>query len=800
MNLSIIAHPYFDGLLKVKSLVILHDTIQITVSKHFNEYFQIKIKQYKMKQRKRIFILLIITFSLNAYSQSRISDIESVNNIEPFEIPSTFLNKPILLINKITGYPNKLFHYGSASMTVDYSVILRFEEYNGQLKIIQQQYQNDVDIDDIIKTSVKSNHFDPIISFIPIESKTKSGIKINPDFFKNNIKLFSPIGKSTVEKFQLEPFLENSIILNNIELSKNSILISRTLNYTCENSPEGHYSDYVSIEQLLAFMILPENQMQRRKWNPCVGNFYLSTKKYDSEQIQVKEEMFIEKWRLEPEDSMTYFNGHLTRPKKPIVFYMDDNIPIKWRKYIKQGVLDWLPVFEKIGFKDAIEVHDKPKNAKWNDNDPNYNMIRWVASEIEDAQGDYITDPRTGEILNATLILYQSLFSSYNDECFVMLAAVEPSVRKPILPDSIFGELVRVTMTHEMGHALNLGHNMIASSSYITDSLRSKSFLERYSLSSSIMDYATYNYVAQPEDMPLPLIGTIGPYDYWAIKYAYKNISHSNGKSEMEIPYANNIIEKYLQNNDLQYMEQEYSQTIDYTNSTNDLGNNPILAGHYGLKNLKRIMPHIVEWSLPEDGDAAILMGRYKNVIIQADNIFRNVTILIGGEKRRLTTLGYTCEFVNSETIIKSIDFISENLFNNISWLYNEELEKLSKDNLYLASLEKLQTNAIKRILTQNRLLRLIEYDIKNNTSNTATILNRMNEIILKKSSIQSVPLKVQKFYVDRIKQLIEDSSNEPILNSLLQKELLSMNKILDTKLQQEKNSLIKGFYIELTK
>jgi len=746
-------------------------------------------------------ILLTFLLAISCYGQSEITETEprriSNGNSEYIEIPRKFLNKPLLLINRITGYPDKLFYYGSAGMYVNYTSILRLEIYNkNQIRVVQQQYQNSVLNDDIIRSSVLKNHLDPTLAFIPIEQSSRDFIQIKAEFFKKDLKIFSVLEESTIDKYKLKPLNGESILINKFEINKNSIQVSRALNFVAEKSPKKHFSDYLSIEHLLTLRILPEDLMQTRKWNPRIGNFHSSIKKYDSNNVLINKTVFVEKWRLEPQDTAAYFSGRLSYPKKPIIFYMGENVPNKWKKYLKAGVLNWLPIFEKIGFKNAIEVREKPDNAQWDDNDPNYNVIRWVASEIQDAQGNIVTDPRTGEILNGMLIWYQNYFSYINNEYFVMTAAANPAARTPILADSIFGEIMKEIISHEMGHALGLGHNMIASSSYPTDSLRSRSFLETHSLTASIMDYASFNYVAQVEDMPLPLIRSFGPYDYWAIEFAYK-INSALVSDEREVTLTNTLINERLQNDLLNFREQEYS-VVDPTNLTGDLGHDPILSGEYGLNNLRQIMPHIVEWSIPENGDTKILFERFALLIEQANNIFRNVIVQIGGRKTRNTGSGYTTEMTDSKVNLAAMEFLSKNVFNSIGWLYNKQLETLSNNDLYAKNLKKLQTNALKTLLNKERLLRLIDCDIKNNTSNTTIIIRMLSDIILKNSDCENIPLAVQKVYVNTIEELIRKTTNELVLKHALKSELEYMQKIATSKIQRESNPLIRGFYIEL--
>lgn len=744
------------------------------------------------------FIMLLLLVS-NSYARGKKSDGVTNSKSQYIEISKEFFNKPLLLINKITGYPNKLYHYGSAGMDVDYSVILRFElDNNNCIRIIQHQYQNYSPKDDIIKSSVHKNHFDPLICCIPIVSSTNNKIKIGADFLKRDIRLFSPVSSRAVKKYNLKLINSEPVVINNVRLKKKSIQVSRTLNFIGDKSPEKHYSKNVSVEQLLIFRVLPEEIMTPRKWDKRVGNFYLSKKRYSSDDCYIKEEVFVEKWKLEPQDTAAYFRGELTRPKNPIVFYMDENVPYKWRKYIKQGVLDWLTVFEKIGFKDAIEVHDKPKDATWDDNDPDYNMIRWVSSEIADAQGNYISDPRSGEILSGTLTWYQNFFSSANAEYFVMAAATDPAARMPVLPDTLMGKIMRKTMTHEMGHALALGHNMIASSAYPTDSLRSATFLNKYSSAASIMDYASYNFIAQPEDMPLQLIRDIGPYDYWAIEYAYKYVRPSVDNPSLEVAFTNDEMNKVFQNDHLKYMEQEYYGIVDPTSLTGDFGDDQILSGEYALKNLKRIMPNIVKWSLPESGDPAILLDRYKTLVRHVRGIFRNVSVLVGGHKSRYENSEFAIKKTEYNRDSEVMDFLSNNLFSNLEWLHNSQLEEISGKNLYSHYLERLQILTVDVLIDKKRVLRLVESDIKNNSTRTQTLLRWLSNILLKDSDTENTPLEVQKKYVYYIKELKKETSDNLILKHLLKEELDFVNKTIKLRAQKEKNPLVRGFYIEL--
>lgn len=713
-------------------------------------------------------------------------------------LPIRFINKELLLINRITEYPDKFFYYGSAGMYINNQVILKFEREAGFLKLIQLQYRNQVDKKDVIANSVLQNHKNPVFAYIPILKDNKDGVVVSSKFFEQELNLFDFVSESRKSKYKLVPS-KNHILFKNSKLDKSSLLINREINYSAEKSPKTHYSNHITISQLLAFRILPEKVMKARKWNPRVGIFESYVKIYNSNKLNIEKYYFMDRWKLEPEDKDAYLSGQLSKPKEPIVYYLSNDIPNKWRNYISRGVQAWNPVFEKIGFKDVLIVKQKPDDAKWSDNNPNYNVIRWVASEIKDAQGNYIIDPRSGQILNSMLIWYQNYLAEINNEYFVMAAATDERARKPILDDELIGEIMQEVMTHEMGHALGLGHNMISSSSYSTDSLRSASFVNKYSLAASIMDYSSFNYIAQPEDMPVSLTRKIGPYDYWAIEFAYKYYNYDNFETDTdEIMFHNERVNKATQNKKLEYMEQEYGKYIDPTNGTGDLGDDAIKSAEYAIKNLQIIMPNFVKWSLLPTGETYIVKERYEVLKRHLFDLFKQIVMQVGGQVNRKEDNKYKSTMINSQQSIAAVSYLVENLFRNMSWLFNEDLENLDENDYYKSSLIELQTYVIKRLLEKDRLLRIIAQDIKENKVTTNNILRILSNSIVKTSLVNELDFKVQKYYVDKIGDLIKDSSEDLILLHILKEEKDYVKKCLEERVKKEKNQIVKGFYLEL--
>ena len=454
-----------------------------------------------------------------------------------FEIPSTLLGRDMLVVNKLQRVPAELNEAGVNRGTNYENQMIRFELDKSANKLLIRQ-SRPLPIspsEDAISQSVKDNYISPLIAGFKVEAynndSTSILIKVNDiyDGTETSINnVFTNINLGTSGIKNLSRILSIKSFDNNVVAT--SELTTRVT--------EGTTTIYVTVEVSSSILLLPEVPMTGRLDNPRVGYFTNPLTNFSDGQQRVNKKQFITRWRLEPrpEDRAAYLRGELVEPRKPIVFYIENSTPYRWRKYIKQGIEDWQVAFERAGFKNAIIAKDITEDMEVDMDDVNYSVLTYAASTKANAMGPSILDPRSGEILEADIMWWHNVLSMLQEWITVQTGVVRPEARGVALPDSLMGDAMRFVACHEVGHSLGLRHNMMGSWAFPTDSLRSKTFTDRMnSTSSSIMDYARFNYVAQPGDGIKALSPHIGPYDMFAIEYGYRWYGKQTPEEEKEL-------------------------------------------------------------------------------------------------------------------------------------------------------------------------------------------------------------------------------------------------------------------------
>ena len=470
----------------------------------------------------------------------------------------------------------------------------------------------------------------------------------------------------------------------------------------------------VTIELNTSFILLPPVPMHKRLFDNRVGYFADDYTVYSDDQQRIDKQEFIVRWRLEPkeEDMDKWRKGELVEPRKPIVYYIDPATPKKWRPYLIQGINDWQKTFEKAGFKNAIMAKEWPESdTSMSLEDARYSVVRYFASDIENAYGPNVHDPRSGEIIESHIGWYHNVMELLHDWYMIQTAAVDPKARKMHLDDTLMGQLIRFVSSHEVGHTLGLRHNMGASSTVPVEKLRDKSWLDQHGHTPSIMDYARFNYVAQPQDnIPeIDLFPRIGEYDRWAIQWGY---SYSGAKNEEEDKKIVNkwIIDSLKSNPRLWFGGEGYG--TDARSQMEDLGDNSMKAGEYGIKNLQRIVPNLPEWTREEADRYDNLSEVYKQVVGQFTRYIGHVLKNVGSVYETFHSVEQPGDVYAPEPRVRqqeAVAFLNKQLFQTPRWLLdNSILNKISNPSGG-DPVGSLQINALNNLLSSGRMNSMLQ-------------------------------------------------------------------------------------------
>jgi len=596
-----------------------------------------------------------------------------------FGIPTQQLGQAMLVVNKLTRVPSELNEAG-VNVGVNYqNLMIRFEldSINDKIKIRQLHPAPITPSQDAIARSVQDNYISPLIEALDIVAISPDSseylVKVNELYNGENSSLNSVfkhinLGTSAIGKLSQ---------INSMRSFPNNVVTNSTLT---TKVTEGQESIHITVEVNSSILLLPKKPLVGRLDSRKVGYFTANFLDYTDAQQRVHKVRYINRWRIEPreEDQAAYLRGELVEPKKPIIIYISNSTPYRWRPYIKKGIEDWNSAFEGAGFKNVIRCEYMTDSLQVEADDINYSVLSYDASEKANAMGASIVDPRSGEIIEADIIWWHNVINMVKEWVNVQLGGYMTEARGINIPDSLMGDAIRFVACHEMGHSLGLRHNMMGSSRYPVEKYRSKAFTDSIkSTATSIMDYARFNYIAQPGDGVTQNTPHIGAYDRFAIEYGYR--WYGANTPEAEQPALHDFLAKY--DNPLYYYSEAQStrDAVDPRAQTEDLGDDPVLASEYGIKNLKRIVPNIIKWTTTGEAEQSYADASrlYYAVVNQWNNYLYHVLAEVGGIYLDVTTVGDgrpTYTYVPKEKQKEALQFILDNVLTSQDWLFRNDI------------------------------------------------------------------------------------------------------------------------------
>lgn len=638
-----------------------------------------------------------------------------------YEIPDTLLGEEMLLVSRIAGTQNDL-SFGGAGMKARSQQVVRWQKKDNKILLRHVSHESVADEHNPIYKSVQNNNYEPVVHSFDIKTSgedSTSGSKVIDvtDFYTSDIPLISGLSKGQRKQFQVSRLDNGRSFIDSIRTYPKNVEARHILTYDSNNPPDDASTNTISLEMNQSMILLPREKMTKRTVDNRVGYFSIDQVQYGGERHKADEKQFVTRYELVPEDKEAYMDGELVEPVEPIVYYIDPATPDKWRSYIKQGVEDWQKAFETAGFKNAIIAKDPPteeEDPEFTPEDVRYSVIRYIANDIPNAMGPHVHDPRTGQIMESDILWYHNVMNLLRNWYFVQTAAVNPQARSVQFEDEVMGELVRFVSSHEVGHTLGLPHNWGSSSAFPVDSLRSPTFTEKHGTAPSIMDYARFNYIAQPGDGVQNFHPAIGEYDKWSIKWGYSWFPESMSREEREAKL--NEWTRERADDPVYFYGRQTSGKIDPRSQNEDLGDDAMEASELGLANLERITDNLIEWTEREGADFEELQELYDSIISQWSRYMGHVTKNVGGvyeNHKTYTQEGPVYEFVPRDTQKRAVDFLAEYAFVTSEWILNEEILDRINQSTVVENVRSAQVSVLEDLTDPQRIGRLIEFEAR---------------------------------------------------------------------------------------
>lgn len=730
-----------------------------------------------------------------------------------YEIPNDMLEKDMLWVTRIAQIPSNLGGgYMNAGSKTNQQVVA-WERFQNKILLKVKSY-SEVALDSTaaIGNSVKVNNYEPTLYAFDIEAFSADSTAVVIDvtkFLSTDVPSISGLSSRLRKQYKVRSLDKNRSFINSVKSFPENIEVKQDFTYTAAEPPSNSSVGSISMQVNQSMILLPEVPMQPRLFDPRVGFFTIDQIDYSSKALKADEKTYIRRWRLEPKDPEAYARGELVEPIKPIIYYLDPGTPENLKEYIKQGIEDWQKPFETAGFKNAIIARDAPtpeEDPEFSPEDIRYSVVRYVASTTRNAVGPSVSDPRSGEIIESDIIWYHNHLRSYRNRYLLETGAANPSARTLDTDTEEMGEMMRQVIAHEVGHALGFPHNMAASYAYDVEDYRNGDFTQQYGIAASLMDYARYNYIAQPGDENIRFVRQMGPYDHYAANWGYRVIPGATTPEEEVATLNSWIMEKA---NDPIYKFGRQSSRFDPQSQTEAIGNDPIKASTYGMKNLKYVAQNLPQWTSSQTDNYDDLKELYGELLGVYSRYAGHVVTNVGGVYENLkkpSQSGTVYSTVDKTTQKESVQWVVSNVFNTPSWLLDKNIVQNIGAQGYFDRLRSIQARQLNSLLSFDRIGRLINSETVDTDYYTALeMLQDVRKGIFSKSTTDIYKRNLQRVYLDRMSYLMTEDPSRSSYNitqsdvrALVRGELNTLQSTLRSRRNSASNQVNKFHYEDL--
>jgi len=687
-----------------------------------------------------------------------------------FEILDSLLKREMLMVTRIAKTASGIGFGGGKTNTQ----VLRWEKKNKQLLLRIVSYNVVADTLLPVHEAVVNSNLEAILFSFPIKAFSKDSTATVIDatsLFSTDVK---PLGLPQYYRtfYKASRMDKTRSYIDRVNSYPKNIEVRHVKTYFASKAPSNSALGSITLEMSNSMVLLPKVPMKRRYFDERVGWFARGQTDYGLDAQKSKTVRYLDSYRLEVknEDIAKFKRGELVEPKKQIVYYVDRATPEEWVPYIIQGVNDWQVAFEAAGFKNAIiakRAPTKEEDPDYSPEDVHYSVIRYLASPIPNANGPHVSDPRSGEILESDINWYHNVMSLLHNWFFIQTAAINPDARGNNFKTETMGELIKFVSSHELGHTIGLPHNMGSSSAFPVDSLRSASFTKKYGTAPSIMDYARFNYVAQPEDKGVALMPNIGLYDKYAINWGYRPILDTDAKDEKPI-LDSWILAKA--GDPIYRFGRQQRGVIDPSSQTEDLGDDAVKASDYGIKNLKRILPKLEEWTAEKGETYDDMANMYGQIASQFARYMGHVSSNVGGIYENYKTAdqeGAVYTHLDKARQKEPLQFVINQLFKTPTWMLDKNIFSKVQSSGAIETIRALQVRTLNGVLSPARMARMIENETLNGNEayNLVAMFSTLRKGVWSEiyngRSIDTYRINLQKAHIERLDYLLNTAPNE---------------------------------------